>query len=239
MRAHRAAAAWPANRKPCRGLPVAPGKLIAAAAQMPSSERVPVTSGRLNTPVATSPRAASLPWSRSTRGEPSTLVERGKVITAAGVSVGIDMALILLARMHGPQVAQGVQLAIEYDPQPPFRYRIAVESAGRDRGVRPLAAQHAGVAPASKHRLRARPVLRQTAEQAFPPTCQTRPSRVAATRGHHRTKEHMMAAAQPASPAPALPMAPARPRNGLGVAALVIGVASLSRRFRSSCFRSL
>jgi putative intracellular protease/amidase len=48
------------------------------------------------------------------------VVERGKVITAAGVSSGIDMALTLLDRMHGPQIAQAVQLAIEYDPQPPF-----------------------------------------------------------------------------------------------------------------------
>jgi transcriptional regulator GlxA family with amidase domain len=48
------------------------------------------------------------------------VVERGKVITAAGVSAGIDMALTLLTRIHGPQIAQGVQLAIEYDPQPPF-----------------------------------------------------------------------------------------------------------------------
>ena len=48
------------------------------------------------------------------------VVERGKVITAAGVSSGIDMALTLLARMYGPELAQGLQLAIEYDPQPPF-----------------------------------------------------------------------------------------------------------------------
>lgn len=48
------------------------------------------------------------------------VVEHGKVITAAGVSSGIDMALTLLARMYGPQLAQGIQLAIEYDPQPPF-----------------------------------------------------------------------------------------------------------------------
>jgi transcriptional regulator GlxA family with amidase domain len=48
------------------------------------------------------------------------VVERGKVITAAGVSSGIDMALTLLDRLHGPVVAQSVQLAIEYDPQPPF-----------------------------------------------------------------------------------------------------------------------
>jgi transcriptional regulator GlxA family with amidase domain len=48
------------------------------------------------------------------------VVERGKVITAAGVSSGIDMGLTLLDRMYGPDVAQSVQLAIEYDPQPPF-----------------------------------------------------------------------------------------------------------------------
>jgi transcriptional regulator GlxA family with amidase domain len=48
------------------------------------------------------------------------VVEHGKVITAAGVSSGIDMALTLLGRMYGPQLAEGVQLGIEYDPQPPF-----------------------------------------------------------------------------------------------------------------------
>jgi transcriptional regulator GlxA family with amidase domain len=48
------------------------------------------------------------------------VVERGKVVTAAGVSSGIDMALVLLDRMYGPETAQMVQLAIEYDPQPPF-----------------------------------------------------------------------------------------------------------------------
>jgi transcriptional regulator GlxA family with amidase domain len=48
------------------------------------------------------------------------VVERGKVITAAGVSSGIDMALTLLDRMYGAEIAQMIQLAIEYDPQPPF-----------------------------------------------------------------------------------------------------------------------
>ena len=48
------------------------------------------------------------------------VVERGKVITAAGVSSGIDMALVLLDRMYGTEIAQMIQLAIEYDPQPPF-----------------------------------------------------------------------------------------------------------------------
>ncbi len=47
-------------------------------------------------------------------------VEEGKTITAAGVSAGIDMALHLVGREAGPEVAQAVQLGIEYDPQPPF-----------------------------------------------------------------------------------------------------------------------
>ena len=47
-------------------------------------------------------------------------VEDGKVMTAAGVSAGIDMALHLVGRELGPEMAQSVQLGIEYDPQPPF-----------------------------------------------------------------------------------------------------------------------
>jgi putative intracellular protease/amidase len=48
------------------------------------------------------------------------VVEQGKVITAAGVSSGIDMALLLSARIAGDRHAEAVQLLIEYDPQPPF-----------------------------------------------------------------------------------------------------------------------
>ena len=48
------------------------------------------------------------------------VVEQGKVMTAAGVSAGIDMALTLTARIAGDEYAQAVQLGIEYDPQPPF-----------------------------------------------------------------------------------------------------------------------
>jgi transcriptional regulator GlxA family with amidase domain len=47
-------------------------------------------------------------------------VQQGKIITAAGVSAGIDMALHLVAVEAGEDYARGVQLAIEYDPQPPF-----------------------------------------------------------------------------------------------------------------------
>ena len=48
------------------------------------------------------------------------VVEEGKVMTAAGVSSGIDMALVLVARIAGDGIAQAIQLGIEYDPDPPF-----------------------------------------------------------------------------------------------------------------------
>ena len=48
------------------------------------------------------------------------VVEQGKVITSAGVSSGIDMSLRLTELLYGPELAQTLQLAIEYDPEPPF-----------------------------------------------------------------------------------------------------------------------
>ncbi len=47
------------------------------------------------------------------------VVVHDRVITSAGVSSGIDMALTMCARLEGDTYAQAVQLAIEYDPQPP------------------------------------------------------------------------------------------------------------------------
>ena len=51
---------------------------------------------------------------------PERVVERGKVLTAAGVSAGIDMALRLAELLTDTETAQAVQLVMEYDPQPPF-----------------------------------------------------------------------------------------------------------------------
>ena len=48
------------------------------------------------------------------------VVEQGKVITAAGVSSGIDMALLLAERVTDANTAKALQLGIEYDPQPPY-----------------------------------------------------------------------------------------------------------------------
>ncbi|GHJ49186.1 glutamine amidotransferase [Catellatospora sp. TT07R-123] len=51
---------------------------------------------------------------------PRRVVRSGRVITAAGVSAGIDMALELAILVAGPEVAESIQLALEYDPRPPF-----------------------------------------------------------------------------------------------------------------------
>jgi transcriptional regulator GlxA family with amidase domain len=48
------------------------------------------------------------------------VVTAGRIVTGAGVSAGIDLALTLAAKIAGPEVAQTIQLTIEYDPHPPF-----------------------------------------------------------------------------------------------------------------------
>lgn len=48
------------------------------------------------------------------------VVEDDNVVTSGGVTSGLDFALTLIARLRGDAVAQAIQLAIEYDPAPPF-----------------------------------------------------------------------------------------------------------------------
>ncbi|MBA3941799.1 MAG: thiamine biosynthesis protein ThiJ [Sphingopyxis sp.] len=52
--------------------------------------------------------------------EAARIVEDGQVVTSGGVTSGLDFALSLIARIKGDAVAQAIQLAIEYDPAPPF-----------------------------------------------------------------------------------------------------------------------
>jgi len=60
------------------------------------------------------------------RGEAAEVLDRtryvrdGNVVTAAGVSAGIDMALWLTGEMHSPDLARAVQRGMEYDPAPPY-----------------------------------------------------------------------------------------------------------------------
>ena len=48
------------------------------------------------------------------------VVQDGKIITAAGVSAGIDLALTVVAQLAAPDIARAIQLGIEYAPRPPF-----------------------------------------------------------------------------------------------------------------------
>jgi len=48
------------------------------------------------------------------------VVWQGNHVAGAGVSAGIDMALSLTDRVHGRELAEALQLVIEYDPEPPF-----------------------------------------------------------------------------------------------------------------------
>ena len=48
------------------------------------------------------------------------IVQEGKLVTCAGVSAGLDMALWLAGQIVGESKAKAIQLVIEYDPQPPF-----------------------------------------------------------------------------------------------------------------------
>lgn len=48
------------------------------------------------------------------------VVQDGNVITGGGVTAGIDFGLYMAARMVGPDIAQAIQLALEYNPAPPF-----------------------------------------------------------------------------------------------------------------------
>ncbi len=51
-------------------------------------------------------------------------VRVGNVVTAAGVSAGIDMALWLIGQLHSPGVARTVQRGMEYDPAPPYSAEV-------------------------------------------------------------------------------------------------------------------
>ena len=52
--------------------------------------------------------------------QPARVVNDGNVITAGGVTSGIDFALELIAAISGEDIARTIQLALEYDPAPPF-----------------------------------------------------------------------------------------------------------------------
>ncbi|MEH0653051.1 DJ-1/PfpI family protein [Streptomyces scabiei] len=73
---------------------------------------------------------------------PQRYVRSGKIITAAGVSAGVDMSLYLASLIADDDTAKAIQLAVEYDPQPPFDSGDAAAASPRlkERALRLLAA---------------------------------------------------------------------------------------------------
>jgi len=51
-------------------------------------------------------------------------VRDGNLVTSAGVSAGIDMALWLVGQIHGPALARQVQHIMEYEPAPPYAAEV-------------------------------------------------------------------------------------------------------------------
>jgi transcriptional regulator GlxA family with amidase domain len=95
-------------------------------------------------PATTHWSAFDLLASTGARPTHARVVEAGKVLTGAGVSAGIDLALVLAARLAGEDVARAIQLSIEYDPQPPFDAG-SVDKAGP--AIRALASGGAAASP--------------------------------------------------------------------------------------------
>jgi cyclohexyl-isocyanide hydratase len=75
------------------------------------------------------------------------VVRDGDVITGGGVTAGIDFALTVLAEIAGAEVAEVIQLGLEYDPKPPF-------NSGSPQSARPeiLARHQAAIAPLMESR---------------------------------------------------------------------------------------
>ncbi len=84
------------------------------------------------------------------------VVTDGNVITGGGVTAGIDFALTVAAQAFGPDLAKGIQLGIEYDPQPPF-------DAGSPEGAGTEVVEKARAAAAGRQAERAAAVAQAAA----------------------------------------------------------------------------
>ena len=89
--------------------------------------------------------------------EKARVVKDGNVITAAGVSSGIDLGFIVAAEIAGEAAARAIQLGIEYDPAPPFdsgnpdRASAAIKSAVLAQGYDDsMSAYRAGIDRATR-----------------------------------------------------------------------------------------
>ena len=90
---------------------VCTGALVLGAAGLLDGRRATTHWGSLDELRAVSPAIIVVDDAR--------FVDEGSVVTAAGVSAGIDMALHLIARLHSPEHARAVRREMQYDPEPP------------------------------------------------------------------------------------------------------------------------
>jgi transcriptional regulator GlxA family with amidase domain len=93
---------------------------------------------------------------RSFGAEPTEqrVVFQGKIVTGAGVSAGIDLALAVLAELRGPEMAQAIQLAIEYDPDPPLDSGAVSKAPAAIRDLVLAIAEAASRSPSQPDRIR-------------------------------------------------------------------------------------
>jgi cyclohexyl-isocyanide hydratase len=88
--------------------------------------------------------------------EKARIVKDGNLITAGGVTAGIDFGLSVVAEIAGDNTAQAIQLGIEYDPAPPFdsghpdKTPAVVKSTLSDRYAKANSALRAGIEQARK-----------------------------------------------------------------------------------------
>lgn len=91
--------------------------------------------------------------------EKARVVKDGNLITAGGVTSGIDFGLSVVAEIAGDEVAQAIQLGIEYDPSPPFdsghpdRAPQGVKSALASRYAKATTALRTGIEQADMQKV--------------------------------------------------------------------------------------
>jgi cyclohexyl-isocyanide hydratase len=87
------------------------------------------------------------------RHEKGRVVRDGNVFTSGGVTSGIDFAFSIVAELAGPEVAQAIQLGIEYDPSPPFDsgHPDKASEAARALMVHRNEKAHTGIQQALEH----------------------------------------------------------------------------------------
>ncbi len=73
-----------------------------------------------------------LPMFGATPVDARVVVDRNR-ISGGGVTAGLDFGLVLLAKLLGEDIAKMTQLALEYDPQPPFHAGITQRGRARSR----------------------------------------------------------------------------------------------------------